>query len=95
MPADRHEPTGRIDSISIASNAVKKTSIIVVKKPITFTGRVLHAVHKFIFVADKHLEEGYSPKYRYLPIVSAVVVPVRLSSTGVHLDRVQCFNSDI
>jgi hypothetical protein len=62
--------TGRIDSISAAS-------ITVVKKPYTLSRRVLHACHQFIFEPDKALTEGYSPKYRYLPIVSGLVVPVR------------------
>lgn len=39
--------------------------------------RVFHVTRVFIFQSDKTLEEGYSPSYRYLPIVSGVVVPVR------------------
>jgi hypothetical protein len=81
MSADQHDPTGRIDSIS-------RSSIIAVKKPINFTARVLHAVRKFMFVADKQLEENYSPKYRWLLILSGVIVPVRPPRIFVWTDTV-------
>ncbi|KAG8800137.1 hypothetical protein FRC19_000212 [Serendipita sp. 401] len=48
---------------------------IIVKKPLGFFGRILQAIRRFIFEPDKKLEEGYSPKYRYLPILSGVIVP--------------------
>lgn len=60
---------GRFDSISAASN--------IVKQPYSLFRRILHALHQFIFVPDKNLEEGYAPKYRYWPIVSGCIVPVR------------------
>lgn len=61
--------TGRTTSVSNAS-------IAVVKKPYTVSRRVFHNVRKFISSSDKTLEEGYAPKYRYLPILSGLIVPV-------------------
>jgi hypothetical protein len=69
---------GRRTSISI-------TTVAVVKKPYTLSRRILHAVHRFIFQPDKKLEESYSPKYRYLPIISGLVVPV--SSRSYYLSN--------
>ena len=48
----------------------------VAKKPFTLSRRIFHAIRKFVFESDKALEEGYAPKYRYLPIVSGLIVPV-------------------
>jgi hypothetical protein len=61
---------GRRLSISAAA------SVAVVKKPYTLSRWILHAIHAFVFDSDNKDLDGYSPKYRYLPIVSGLVVPV-------------------
>jgi Gpi18-like mannosyltransferase len=52
----------------------------VVKKPYKVSRRAFHATRKFIFEPEKGLEEGYTPKYRYWPIISGCIVPVCLNN---------------
>ncbi|PVG03251.1 hypothetical protein CPB86DRAFT_749431 [Serendipita vermifera] len=47
----------------------------VVKAPYEVSRRAFHATRKFILEPDKGLEEGYTPKYRYWPIISGCIVP--------------------
>ncbi|KIM33982.1 hypothetical protein M408DRAFT_88820 [Serendipita vermifera MAFF 305830] len=57
------------------TTSISSTSVAVAKKPYTWSRRALRATRKFVFEPDKGLEEGYAPKYRYLPILSGLIVP--------------------
>lgn len=67
-------------NMRFAEKSISKSSISVVKKPYSVARHGLQVAHKFLFRSDKSLQDGYAPKYRYLPIISGLIVPVRFIS---------------
>lgn len=59
-PSPHRKRRRRRDSLSVAGKVAKDTA---------------GHVGRFFFASDKSLDEGYSPKYRWLPIISGLLVP--------------------